>query len=106
MLEIVALYFLCKLMGEKLRAKGWEKPLWMQVAVVLAWLGGAFLGSVACATYVALTRGEAAVEKMGIELYFVALLSGLLSVGLLFLIATMLPRKEPTDPFHQERSTR
>jgi hypothetical protein len=95
MLEIVALYFLCKKMGERLRAKGWTKPVWMQIAVVLAWFGCMFLGSVAYGVYVVIKEGEAAAQDVGFSVYPIALISGAAGVGLLFLIAGMFPNRLP-----------
>ena len=101
MLEILALYFLCKKMGEKLRAKGWPKPIWMQIAVVLAWFGSMFLGSLAYGVYVAIKEGSAAAENLGFSVYPVALLSAAAGVGLLFLIAGLLPSKLSPPPLNQ-----
>jgi hypothetical protein len=95
MLEIMALYFLCKRMGEKLRAKGWKTTVWMQIAVVLAWFGGMLFGSVSYRIYLGITKGEAAAESPGFIVYPIAILTGAAAVGTLFLIASALSNKLP-----------
>lgn len=104
MLEIIALYFLCKKMGEKLRAKGWRQPVWMQIAVVLAWFGCMFLGSLAYGIYVAIKEGEVAAQNLGFSVYPIALIAGASGVGLLFLIAGMLPSKLPPPLLNAEKA--
>jgi hypothetical protein len=94
MLEIILLIFLCTHMGKKLRAKGW-KPLWMQIGVVFAWIGGAFFGVFAYVIWIALREGEAAVQDLGFSKYPFAILGGLGGVGIFFLIAAMLPVRNP-----------
>ena len=95
MLEILVLYFLCKRMGEKLRAKGWKTTVWMQIAVVLAWFGGMLFGSISYGIYLVITKGEAAAESPGFIVYPIAILTGAAAVGTLFLIASALSNKLP-----------
>ncbi|GEM_PF-1893585 len=96
MLEILALYFLCKRMGDRLRAKGWTQPIWMQIAVVVVWVGGMLFGSFVYGVYLVITKGEAAAaEGPGLIVYPIALLSAAVSVGTLFLIVAAIPGKEP-----------
>lgn len=97
MLEIVFLYFLCKKMGEKLRAKGWRRPVWMQIVVVLTWLGSMFLGSLVYGIYVYIREGEVASQNLGFSVYPVAFLSAAAGVGLLFLLVRFLPGKLPVQ---------
>lgn len=96
MLEIIALYFLCKRMGENLRDKGWRTTIWMQIAVVLTWFGCMLLGGVAYGIYVFIKEGEAATQNPGPLVYLIAFLSAAAGVGVLFLITSLLPAKRPT----------
>lgn len=89
-------------MGEKLRAKGWTKPVWMQIGVVLAWFGCMFLGSFAYSIYVMIKEGEAAAQDIGFTVYPVALVSGAAGVGLLFLIAGMFPSRVPPPLLNED----
>ena len=108
MLEIVALWFLCTKMGEKLRKKGWKRPWPMQLLVVITWFGCMFLGSLAYAVVRVLKDGERAAEDLGFVVYPIAFLSAAAGVGLLFAITSILPsslppqlpQKEPTGVGH------
>ena len=91
MLEIIALYFLCKRMGEKLRSKGWKKPLFMQIFVVLSWFGCMFIGSVAYGVFRVIRYGPEAAKNLGFGVYPIALLTATAGVGVLFLVAAQLP---------------
>lgn len=104
MLEIIVLYFLCKSMGEKLRAKGWKQPVWMQIAVVIAWFGCMILGSFAYGIYLVIKEGYATAENLGFSVYPVALMAGASGVGLLFWIAGRLPSKLPPPPLIGEKT--
>ena len=48
MLEIILVYFMCKSIGKKLRAKG-RKPLVFQFMLVVMWIGGEIAGGIATA---------------------------------------------------------
>lgn len=98
MLEILALYFLCRAMGRKLREKGWETTVWMQIGVVLTWFGGMFVGAFSYGVYLFVAEGEAAAADPGFAVYPVAIAFGAATVGLFFLIAHLLPAKTPTPP--------
>lgn len=93
MLEILVLYFLCKRMGANLRAKGWAKPIWMQIAVVVMWFGGMLFGSFVYGLYLVITRGEDAANAPGLIVYPIALLSAAVAVGTLFLVTAAIPGK-------------
>src|SRR5262245_43327778 len=98
MLEIIALYFFCKKMGALLRSKGWSKPVWMQILLVLVWFACEFLASLVFALIVAVTKGPAAAEQIGLTAYLIAVPAAVIGVGVLFLIANMLPNREPVIP--------
>ena len=93
MLEIIALIMSCRRMGAMLRDKGWENPIWMQILVVIFWFGGMFAGGICWAVFVGITKGEAAIDKIGFEIYPCMYLTAILSVGMLFLIAKMMPTR-------------
>jgi hypothetical protein len=97
MLEILALYFMCKSMGNMLRDKG-HKPLGYQVLLVLFWFGGEFVGAVATTVMLALVSGPNAVEQgFNVLAYVGALIGAVMGAGLAFLIAKLLPdRTVPT----------
>src|SRR5688500_11156018 len=63
MIEFVALFFLCRKMGAILRDKGWTKVFWMQVAVVFAWFGSAFIAALIYTISIVLTDGLDGAEK-------------------------------------------
>jgi hypothetical protein len=89
MLEIILLYGLCKMMGNLLREKG-RKPLMMQIALVLMWIGGEFLAPFIYGVVQAI-RHAGNPPEMGFEVYFVAILGAASGAGLAFLIAALLP---------------
>jgi hypothetical protein len=88
-------HFLCKGMGSNLRAKGWTKTVWMQVAVVFAWFGGMFFSSVVYTFYSGFTAGEAGLENRVLSAYPLFLLAGAVAVGGVFFIASFFPSREP-----------
>ncbi len=94
MLEILALYFLCKEMGRILRKKG-RKPLFMQIMVVVCWWGAMFAAVFAYGVYVAIRDGPEAVDDLGVMAYVVALLGAALSQLALFGIAHLSESKGP-----------
>lgn len=93
MLEIVALYFLCKNMGERLRARGWKRPIIFQVLVVVAWFGCMFIGSLGYGVYRVIKEGPGAADNLGFAVYPIAFLSGAAGVGVLFGIVALLPNR-------------
>jgi hypothetical protein len=102
MLEIILLFFLCSRMGRLLRAKE-RKPLVMQILVVVVWMGSMFVGAMAYAFYVAITRGPEAVENMGMfAAYPSALLAGVVGqlflFGIAWLVPSRVPAAMPSDP--------
>ncbi|AHF93929.1 hypothetical protein OPIT5_00675 [Opitutaceae bacterium TAV5] len=101
MLEIILLYFLCKRMGQMLRSKGWSRPIWMQILVVVTWLGCMFMGALIYGVYVVITQGEDALNDIGLAAYLPALISAGIGVGIIFFIAKMLPAQ---TTLHEEGS--
>jgi hypothetical protein len=97
MLEILFLAFLCRKMGEDLRAKGW-KPLFMQFMVVIGWVGAEFLGAMAHSIFVAVSQGPEAVEEFSFGLYVTALVSAAVGVSCVFIVAKLLPDRLNTAP--------
>ena len=96
MLEIVVLYFLCKQMGINLRAKGWKKPVWMQIAVVLVWFVCMLIGMIGYGIYRAIKEDDpAAPEHLGLMIYPPGFLSAAIGMGLLFGIVSLLPNRNP-----------
>jgi hypothetical protein len=89
MLEIVLLYFLCKSMGQKLRAKG-RKPLPLQILLVLMWLGGEFVGGAVGGVVPAIRHGNAPMEFEP-WVYLLAVIGAGCGAGFCFLIAWLLP---------------
>lgn len=85
-------------MGSILREKGWEKTFWMQLMVVVVYLGSLFFGSIAYTVYVGITQGMEAVEELGLVLYLASYIGVLIGVGGLFLSTKLIKdRNEPTD---------
>lgn len=94
MLEILALYFLCKEMGRILRKKG-RKPLFMQIMVIVCWWGAMFVAAVAYGVFVASKDGPEAAEDLGVMVYVVALLGAAIGQLALFGIAHLLENNGP-----------
>ena len=105
MLEIIALIFLWGKMGSMLREKGWERTIWMQLAVIFVWFSSMLFGTVIFYTVLAFRHGADHFERIAsglrFELYITALLSAVVGTGILFLIAHLIPQKEP--PVDQHR---
>lgn len=93
MLEIIAIVIFYKRMGALLRGKGWENPIWMQILVIVLWIGGMLLGGFAWSMYIAITKGVDAVDQISWEIYPVMYISALLGVGMLFFIAKSMPSR-------------
>lgn len=94
MLEIIALVVLCQTMGKQLRRKG-RKPVLMQVAVVVCWLGGMVIAAFVYGVILAIVKGPAAAERPGLIVYPVMLLGAVLAEAILFGIVWILPSKVP-----------
>lgn len=97
MLEIIILYLLCSQMGALLRKKG-RKPLWMQVAVVLIWIGSMLFAAMAYGVYLAIRYGPEATEKPGWVIYPLMIAAGVIGELILFGIAHLIPPKTPATP--------
>src|SRR5436190_10043669 len=96
MLEIILVIALWKKMGELMRGKGYDKPIWFQLFVPVCWFGGEFLGAFVYAIIQAL-RGQ---QDTGFDifLYLTSLLSAGIGVGVMFLIANCFSRRPNMPP--------
>jgi len=96
MLEILFIIALWKKMGEKMRGKGYERPLGFQILVPIAWFGGEFLG----AFVYAIVRAIMGQQDTGFDivLYVIALLTAAVFTGGLFLIVGLFERRVPCPP--------
>jgi len=98
MLEIFLLIFLCTKMGADLRNKGWSRPIWMQIAVAVVWIGCELLGSIGYCAFLILREGRLeAADHPGFLIYPAALLSATVGVAALFLIAKLLPSRVKSE---------
>ncbi len=88
MLEIIALVFICKTLGTRMRAKAWN-PLALQFLQVIGWFGGELVGAIVMVIVCAIINPEQP-PSMGM-IYVGAILGGLASVALCFTIVTLLP---------------
>ncbi|MEZ6102851.1 MAG: hypothetical protein R3E01_28240 [Pirellulaceae bacterium] len=93
MLEIIFIWMLCKSMGKLLRRKG-RNPLFFQIMVVLAWFMGEFGGAIVAAVVIAIQNGGVEGE-IGVAHYLSAIAAALAAVGVVFLIARLLPSAYP-----------
>jgi hypothetical protein len=95
MLELVFVYYLCKGLGKRARAKGY-RPVWLQALLVLLWIGGEIGGAVV-ATIVALIVSPpadmATFEPPMLPLYLGALCGAGIGAGMAFAIVALLPDK-------------
>lgn len=91
MLEVIFVVFLCRSLGNRLRAKG-RKPFWMQVMLVVFWIGGEFTGGFVAGVWHAVRNGPEA--PMGIGIYAIAMVGAALGAGVTFLVASLLPPVE------------
>lgn len=89
MLEIVAIFFCCKSLGDMLRRKG-RKPLVFQILLVLSWFGGEILAAMVYTIALMVINGGEPPE-FDFTIYFVSLLGAACGAGFWFLIAWMLP---------------
>ena len=106
MIEIIVLYMLCVRMGELLRGKGWENPIWMQVAVVAVWLTAAVVAGLGYGVFHALMHGSVDEDISGLAIYPFVLGAGVISEVILFLIARSLPDRRGPPPVSRLRYTR
>ena len=95
MLEIILVYGLCKSLGNMLRAKG-RKPLWMQVMLVVTWVGGEVVGGFVAGVVHVIRNGPDA--PMGFEVYLIAIFGAVLGAGFTFFVAYMLPSEHSGSP--------
>lgn len=92
MIEILALTFLCKKMGNVLRDKGWNTTFWMQLSVIVAWFGGMFAAALGYGIVAVVMQGDAAAEHPNLMvLYPVCFVGAAAGVGLLFTIVSLFP---------------
>lgn len=92
MLEIFGLIALCKSIGRILERKG-RRSGWFKFLVVIAWFGGEFAGAI-LAAIVAVIINPQREPPMG-AIYITALVCAALSVGFVFLIASLLSDLRP-----------
>ena len=89
MIEIIALYYFAKNVGEIVEAKG-HRGTWYKVLAVVMWFGGEIVGAILGGILFASAGSECAI-------YLFALFGAGLSAGTVYLIAKNLPpaAKEP-----------
>ena len=93
MLEIFLLIFLCRKMGEIMRGKA-RNPIGLQILTVCGWFGGEIFGAIAWTVILLIAQEEKAMEDgLNIMTYVCALICAALSVGVVFLIAMLIPAK-------------
>lgn len=88
MLEIILLFFLCRRLGEILRAKG-RSPGWYQFLLVVLWFGGELFGAIVTV---------AVFQVDGLALYLGAILGAAGGALLAFVIANSIPPMTPLGP--------
>lgn len=98
MIEIGVLIFLCTRMRNLLYERGWDRTFWMQLLVVVVWLGSEFTGALIYGVVVALRDGEAALENLGFMAYPPALITAILGQLLLFWIVKSKTGKSQETP--------
>jgi hypothetical protein len=90
MLEIIFIAILCTKLGATLRQRGYPKPVWFQVGLVVLWFGTQFTG----AFFFALIR-----EMLGYQrptgMDFFAYLAGLSSAAIAMVTVFILARSLP-----------
>lgn len=92
MLEILGVIGLCKMIGGLLERKG-RRSGWFKFFVVIAWIGGEFVGAVVAGIAAAVMHpGQ---EPPMLPIYLTALVCAGLGVGVVFLIASLLPDLRP-----------
>jgi hypothetical protein len=99
MLEILLVYFLCKRLGDMLRAKS-QKPLPYQIMLVVFWIGGEFMAFIVAGIVEAARTGGAPAEDFNPMTYLLALVGAACGAGLAFLIAWMLPSNRPATAYN------
>ena len=82
MIEIIALYYFAKNVGEIVEAKG-HRSLWYKVLAVVMWIGGEAVGAVVGAILLGQAGGQCTI-------YLFALLGAAMSAGTVYLIAKNL----------------
>lgn len=92
MLEIFGLIALCKSIGRILERKG-RRSGWFKFLVVIAWFGGEIAGAILAAIVAVVMNGQRE-PPMG-PIYITSLICAALSVGLVFLIASLLSDLRP-----------
>lgn len=82
MVEIIALYYFAKNIGEMVESKG-HRSLWYKVMAVAMWFGGEFVGAIIGGILFGPEGGQCAI-------YLLALLGAAMSAGTVYLIAKNL----------------
>lgn len=82
MIEIIALYYFAKNIGQIVEAKG-HRGTWYKVLAVVMWFGGEFVGAIVGAILFGQEGGQCAA-------YLFALLGAAMSAGTVYLIAKNL----------------
>ena len=95
MLEILFLVGLCKTIGRILERKG-RRSGWFKFLVVIAWFGGELAGAVVAAIAAAIMNPQQE-PPMG-AIYISALVGAGLSVGFVFLVASLLSDLRRVEP--------
>ena len=94
MIEIFAIYLCCKNLGKMLRAKG-HSAIGLQVALVILWFVGQFLGGVTGAIIQMIVSGPS--EGINPFIYLCALLGAAAGALTVFFIAHMIKPRLGND---------
>jgi hypothetical protein len=94
-LEILVLVGLCKGMGALMESKG-RNPLVLQILAVVGWIGGEIVGVIAGVVWHHLQHPD---EDPGFAVYLFALAGAVLGAGFPFLIAFVIPARQPEMPY-------
>lgn len=94
MLEILLLVWLCTTLGKLLRSKG-RKPLVFQILLVVSWFGAEFCAGVIAAIVQEVRGGGQPGGVFDWKLYLFALIGAASAAAFWFLVAYLIPPKQP-----------
>jgi hypothetical protein len=99
MLEILLLVYLCKNIGQKLRAKA-RKPLLLQILLILMWFGGEVVGFIVGMVVYTVVYGQEPPE-FSLPIYLGAIVGAACGTAFCFMIAWLIPPayQEPNPAF-------
>ena len=91
MLEIIAIGYLFIKMGNMLRARGWNRTIWMQLAVIVTWIASLVIGGLTIGIANAIINGPDAALPSAFFTYLMILPFELASLGILFYGISRIP---------------